>query len=1081
MILLLAALLLLVGGPARAAVDDLPCVLCHPSRDRAAFELLGEMPGVGVRAESGQAFVCYSCHNGSVVDSRAALAAGVQHPQAFAPTRPLPKGSPLYAGRLDCGTCHSPHGKGAPPANWLRGGADGQGLCAGCHPDWAEPHVGSRLDAADQKAVRSQGGSVGAGGKVVCGTCHRLHGAQGKSLLIAAYGPGKESLCALCHREVGGASGGHPCSSCHDVHGPLFPSQPAARAAARCEVCHASRPDGHLSKVMSSEARAAVTNLGGRSSEGKIGCPTCHRIHGASSPRLLIAPYGPGRDELCRTCHGALAVKGRGAGQSPQPCSDCHRAHAVEPLFLAGEAAGPCARCHAGKAAGAGEHSSAGPVCATCHSIHHPLLPPASPGGLLRAPLAGGALCQPCHPGREQPHGPLSAVRPDARAVLAQRGLPTGPNGELECSTCHRVHGAKEPRLLAGSRLLSCLYCHRDQNPYGPEGPRPGVHPVGVYLRRSQRKALDAKADGGDVPDTLECSSCHPAHGTARSAPTCGACHPVEAAAETHGGVRSCGACHAVHGGEAPEASCARCHSALGKGPHPPGLAVPGQVLPAFDARGRRAGTGLFGCSSCHDPHGTGRRLLRSKDETELCLTCHPGKAEVSKGPHGGTFFGAGACAACHPAHGTVPAEGPDPQAARCRRCHGDDVKSLASHSPAGAPAWRQAQGALPLFDRSGGRNAYGFVTCPTCHDVHRPRGARALRREALDPPDLCLACHPEKRSLLGTGHDPRGTGGGAACSVCHPTHSRGREPPLWTLRSTAQGTWNDRMCSPCHGPPGDAPTRHAGPGAHPVNVSPADEVRPSGLPLYNPLGGKGGRLVACSTCHDIHGTPAPGGGALARYLRRPASTGELCAACHQGEAAVVGTPHDLAKTWPSATGPCGPCHAVHRGLAEPPLWGLSPGPSEYLPNAACRSCHRQGGPVRSEFLLLQYHMRDAEEIRSPRGSIYLQRPMTLLDEVSLRRGDAPVIPLFDRRGNAGTEGNLQCVSCHDPHRWSPLGAFVKPGFGAIAPNVPTHFLRLREAAAAEKSVCAVCHPKDAPERYQKYHQVWEELGGEFQ
>jgi hypothetical protein len=136
---------------------------------------------------------------------------------------------------------------------------------------------------------------------------------------------------------------------------------------------------------------------------------------------------------------------------------------------------------------------------------------------------------------------------------------------------------------------------------------------------------------------------------------------------------------------------------------------------------------------------------------------------------------------------------------------------------------------------------------------------------------------------------------------------------------------------------------------------------------------------------------------------------------------------------------------------------------------------------VKSEFLLLQYHMKDAETVLSPRGTIYLQRPMTLLDEFAVRAAKPPVLPLFNQRGQASPEGNLQCISCHDPHLWSPLGAFVKPGFGALAPNVPTHFLRLKDPSAVERSVCAVCHAADTVDRYQKYHEVWEELGSEFQ
>jgi hypothetical protein len=134
---------------------------------------------------------------------------------------------------------------------------------------------------------------------------------------------------------------------------------------------------------------------------------------------------------------------------------------------------------------------------------------------------------------------------------------------------------------------------------------------------------------------------------------------------------------------------------------------------------------------------------------------------------------------------------------------------------------------------------------------------------------------------------------------------------------------------------------------------------------------------------------------------------------------------------------------------------------------------------VKGEFLLFQHHMKDAEPLLTPRGTIYLQRPMLLLDERSLRTGEPPLIPLYDRMGYGEPLGSLQCVSCHDPHVWSPLGLFVKPGFGPFGPNVPTRFLRLGDPKLAAESVCAVCH-EDAVERYLRYHYLWEDVGEEF-
>ncbi len=945
-VLILLALLALPAGAAGSAVEDWPCVVCHPSRDRETFERLSEDGGALVGSESAQGFVCLSCHNGSVRDSRRILLRGGQHPSGFRPGRALPGPFRLYpGGRMECGTCHSPHGKGEAARRWMR-----------------------RLPR-----------------------------------------------------------GNEPCAS-----------------------CHRGREERHLGAVVGAGAAAAVRTRGGRLEDGRVVCATCHTAHGARGPSLLIEPYGPDRDDLCRVCHAGLAVKGQAAAGSSPACARCHEPHSPRPLLAP---AGPvCSGCHADHA-GPGDHPTLTPYCSECHSVHHPVRPPGAERALLRVLPAGGMLCSRCHPDAGPPHAaglPVEASRP---GLLRRRGLAPDARGRLDCTTCHRSHGARAPGLLVLGRGRLCLYCHPRENPFGPDGPRAGPHPVGVSF-----------PDG----DPLTCSTCHRAHGTGPPPRSCEECHPDSAAGAGHGGVPGCGACHAVHGPLPPVRRCAGCHDDVGTEPlHPgsAGRAAPG--LPLFDGQGRPSPWGKLACPTCHDPHAPGAGPRRPPGP--LCLACHRDKAPVAEGAHGSG--GADPCGTCHPPHG--PPASPD----ACGGCHDPHIRSLRAHTAEGPPAWKDLGGRLPLFDRFGRRNPYGFVTCATCHDVHRPGG---FRLEPRDPPRLCLACHGDKATLLGSAHDPRSGSGGSACELCHPMHSREVEPPLWELRADARGTWNDRKCAGCHGPPSDGPSPHGGPRSHPVNRSLPDRMDSGTLPLYDALGGRHGRLVACGTCHDIHGVPAGTGGAIPRFLRLPARDGSLCGTCHGDEAAVAGTPHDLRPAGPGALGPCSPCHTAHRAQDDRALWGLDPAPGPYPPNRLCRSCHRQGGPVRGKGLLMQYHMTDAEPLRTPRGTIYLQRPMLLMDEWALKSLQPPVLPLYDRRGNPGPVGNLQCVSCHDPHRWSPLGAFVKPGFGALGPNVPTRFLRLREARQVERSVCSVCHPSDAVERYRRYHEVWTDVGKEF-
>ncbi len=945
-LLLACTLLVAAAAAARGApVEDWPCVACHPSRDRTAFQQLARRRGVLLGDESAQAFVCLSCHNGSVRDDRERLFRRGQHPTGIRPARPVPEPFRLYpGGRIECGTCHSPHAPGEAGRRWLRALPTGNEPCASCHP---------------------------------------------------------------------------------------------------------GRDDLHLGREPAPDGAAAVEARGGRLEKGRIVCATCHTVHGARGPSLLIAAYGSDRSDLCRLCHEDLAVKGSPPGTEPLACAECHTPHSSRPLMASPRSS--CARCHPSHA-GKGEHPAGSPSCSECHSVHAPVRPRGYESALLRLPPWGGGLCLPCHPDQGARHGPSTGFRGTPPAVLERKGIVLGTGGAVECLTCHRAHNARfEPLLVLEGGVL-CLYCHPDQSPFGPRGLKPGVHPV----------AVPAAAGG-----VLTCRTCHSAHGKGTGDTACRDCHGNVGAARGHGGKAGCGACHGIHAAEAPAGRCARCHGEADE-IHPAGTGGPPGRFPLWDGAGRRSPWGRMDCPTCHDPHAPDA-ALRAGAAGALCLGCHPGKEPVSQGPHRSPS--GGPCGTCHPPHRKT---GGDLEA-RCRRCHGGELTVLPAHTSGGTPAWKRNGGRLPLFDRFGRRNPFGFMECATCHDVHRPDGLRAVL------PRLCLACHGEKASLLGSAHAPRQQGEGAACSACHPMHARKTVPSLWDLRAGAQGTWNDRNCSPCHGPPRDGPLPHGGPRSHPVNRPLPDRMDPGGLPLFDPLGGRPGRLLTCSTCHDIHGVLGASGEVLPRFLRMPPDDGALCVTCHQGPAAVLNTPHDLRGQGKDlALGPCSPCHRAHRARADRRLWGLEPAGGDYWPNRLCRSCHRIGGPVDTERPLLQYHMKDAEAVLTPRGTIYLQRPRLLMDEWAIKRGRDPVIPLYDREGTPGPSGNLQCVSCHDPHQWSPMGPFIKPGFGALGPNVPTRFLRLEDPREAARSVCAVCHTEDAVERYRRYHDVWTDVGAEY-
>ncbi|MHB8767004.1 MAG: cytochrome c3 family protein, partial [Deferrisomatales bacterium] len=270
-LLLLVALALAPRAAPGARVGDLACVLCHPSRDRRAFDVLSATPGMLVGSESAQARVCLSCHNGSVVDHREALGRGGQHPSGFGAGRPLPAPFRTYgANRVECGTCHSPHGQGPGAARWLRTADDGVAPCAGCHPARRDPHLGRQPAEDARRAVERLGGRLGGAGEVVCLTCHAAHGARGPKLLVGRYGPDEDELCRACHAgiPVKGAAPGAPglaCARCHAPHG-TAPGLLSGGADGPCLPCHADRSGP-------GEHPAAGT-----------ACTGCHSVHPPPRP-----------------------------------------------------------------------------------------------------------------------------------------------------------------------------------------------------------------------------------------------------------------------------------------------------------------------------------------------------------------------------------------------------------------------------------------------------------------------------------------------------------------------------------------------------------------------------------------------------------------------------------------------------------------------------------------------------------------------------------------------------------------------------------------------------------------------------
>jgi predicted CXXCH cytochrome family protein len=156
--------------------------------------------------------MCFSCHDGSVADSRARAYQTAQHKTNVPPPghMKLPDIFPLdEQGNMVCATCHTAHGVASGPDSketiFMRTSNRNSAMCRMCHPAM-DDSIKTRnhpLDTVKQEIPRRLiDGGAQEGDKtnqLVCETCHAAHGAKYESFLIES---GRNSgLCLECHKD----------------------------------------------------------------------------------------------------------------------------------------------------------------------------------------------------------------------------------------------------------------------------------------------------------------------------------------------------------------------------------------------------------------------------------------------------------------------------------------------------------------------------------------------------------------------------------------------------------------------------------------------------------------------------------------------------------------------------------------------------------------------------------------------------------------------------------------------------------------------------------------------------------------
>lgn len=481
------------------------CVVCHimwMDDFRTDKETLVEWQPGNVLMKDTQGVVsseeiCYSCHDGYVKDSRDIVWKYNRHPVYVRPSKnvTIPPELPLSVkDELYCGTCHSAHGKGAAPhgdpfgrtAVYREVNIDSS-LCEMCHRNeasykFSNGHPVHTIAMKLPDKLFSMGSRKATDpNKVICQTCHKIHGARGEKILIVSN-KGSE-LCATCHEQQKNLI-----ETKHDLRATL-------------------PEEKNLKQQLPSESGP---------------CSACHMPHNSSGKRLWARSLKSGNPatQMCLTCHGedtTYKIKHTGKYSHPINIEPSSKEKLPEymPLFSEDGTKNPEGKVQ----------------CFTCHNVH--TWDPnflTNKGGkevegdasnsFLRMSNHASALCLECHKDKKQlitsDHN-LEVTAPEEKNVQGFNAPVSGP-----CGVCHIPHNAEAPhlwskKLYGGNDFVTqmCTTCHNNKGAAKAKLIGDNYHPVDVFMKKYNIKTELPLFDseGNKTADgKLVCITCHEPH-----------------------------------------------------------------------------------------------------------------------------------------------------------------------------------------------------------------------------------------------------------------------------------------------------------------------------------------------------------------------------------------------------------------------------------------------------------------------------------------------------------------------------------------------------------------------------------------
>ena len=353
-----------------------------------------------------------------------------------------------------------------------------------------------------------------------------------------------------------------------------------------------------------------------------------------------------------------------------------------------------------------------------------------------------------------------------------------------------------------------------------------------------------------------------------------------------------------------------------------------------------------------------------------------------------------------------------------------------------------------------------GAMQCSTCHTPHAIKSKKKTLVEFfLRAPNknssLCKVCHISTTGGKAEGNHPVEISSNTKppiiieagglfgtdkpneiiCETCHIPHG-GINNKLLVL-SVEDPVTRSVLCEACHTKKpslsNDQKTAHF---SHPLDILPGKAAQ---IPQQWANGeqvflGTEGELV-CRTCHKPHYAED-----REFLLVEHRGNDSLCVQCHQEQARLTGSSHDLRKSVPEEKnvlnkqareiGPCASCHLVHQGVGTF-MWARNIQENDSNPAQFCENCHAQG---------------QCAEQALPGDFSHPMAKMASDDS-------APItLPLFDETGQRNQNGIMSCSTCHDVHNPHPVHT-DRPG----GESTGEMFLRIL-ANQEPSAICLHCH-----------------------